>query len=127
MVQQIAKEILFRVEQVLRDDPAAVLAKQSAMLPRELEDSQVYFLQKIEHVRQTVGELQDLLQLAPVSLDIRERVATELMLFFVLIESYRPERMVESGWRPNDEIERILREKIESLSLDIINVRERLK
>jgi hypothetical protein len=97
------------------------------MLPREIEDSQAYFLQKIQHARNTLGELDVLLQLAHETIDVRELIRMELVMFFVLIENYRPERILESGWKPDEGTQRVIREKIESLGLDVLNVRERLK
>lgn len=126
-VQKLAGDILFRIEKLLHDDPAAVVDKNSAMLPREIEDSQAYFLQKIQHACNTIWELGDLLQLASERLDSRELVSTELIMLFVLVASYRPERILELGWKADDETQRVIREKIESLSLDVINMRERLK
>jgi hypothetical protein len=126
-VERLANDILSRIEQLLNDDPAALVDKRSAMLPREIEDRQAYFLQKIQHACNTMRELGDLLQLASERLDSRELVSTELMMLFVLITSYRPERILELGWKTDDETQRLIREKIESLSLDVINMRERLK
>jgi hypothetical protein len=127
VVQQLATGILFRIDQLLHDDPAAVVDKQSGMLPREIEDRQAYFLQKIQHARNTLGELDNLLQLTHETIDVRELIRMELVMFFVLIENYRPERILESGWKPDEGAQRVIREKIESLGLDVLNVRERLK
>lgn len=127
VLQRLAVNILSRIEQLLHDDPAVIVGKQSGTLPREIEDSQAYFLQKIQHARNTLRELDDLLQLTSETLDARELIRAELMVIFVLIESYRPERLLELGWKPGDEIQHIIREKIESLSLDVINMRERLR
>jgi hypothetical protein len=120
-------DILSRIEQLLHDDPAAIVDKQSGMLPREVEDSQAYFLQKIHHARTTLQELAALLQLTPEALDARALISTELMVLFVLIDSYRPERILESRWKAGEETQNVIREKIESLGLDVINMRERLK
>jgi hypothetical protein len=126
-VQRLATDILSRIEQLLHDDPEAIVDKQSGMLPREIEDSQAYFLQKIQHARTTLQELPALLQLTTEALDARALISTELMVLFVLIDSYRPERILESGWKAGEETQNVIREKIESLGLDVINMRERLK
>lgn len=126
-VQRLASEILSRIEQVLNDDPAVVVDTKSAMFPREIEDSQTYFLEKIQRVRDTLRELDALLHLAPEACDQRQLIRTELMVLFVLIESYRPERILESGWKLGEAIQQVLRTKIESLGIDVINMRERLK
>ena len=127
VAQRLATDILSRIEKVLHDDPAAILGKQPGMLPREIEDIQTYFLQKIQHARNTLRELADLLQLTSERLDESERISMELMVLFVLIENYRPERISESGWKPAEQVQQTLREKVESLGLDVINMRERLK
>lgn len=126
-VKQMTTDILSRIENLLHDDPAAIVGKRSGTLPREIEENQAYFLQKIRHVHGTLHELAELLRLTPEKPDSRELVITELMLLFVLIESYRPERILESGWKPSDEIQSAILGKIESIGLDIINMRERLK
>ena len=125
--QRLATDILSRIERILHDDPAAIVGRQSGMLPREIEDIQTYFLQKIQHARNTLQELADLLQLTSERLDEPELISMELMVLFVLIENYRPERILESGWKPAEEVQHTLREKVESLGLDVINMRERLK
>ncbi len=124
---QLATDILARIEQLLKDNPSAVVDKKCAMLPREIEDSQTYFLQKVQHARDTLRELEELLQMAPEVRDARELIRTELMFLFVLIDGYRPERIPGSGWRPDEETQHGVREKIESLGIDVINMRERLK
>lgn len=126
-VQRLATDILSHIEQLLHDDPAAIVSRQSGTLPREIEDKQTYFLQKIQHARNTLQELADLLELTSEKVDDRELISTELMMLFVLIENYRPERILESGWTPSEEGQHTIREKVESLGLDVINMRERLK
>ena len=126
-VQFLIAGALGRVEQILNDSPATVLDSKSTKLPREIEESQTYFLQKIQHLRDTLQELDDLLHLAPETCDPRELIRAELMVVFVLIDSYRPERVVESGWRPDGDVQNTIRRGIESLGLDVINMRERLK
>ena len=126
-VQRLAMDTLSRIEQLLNDDPAAIVGQQSGMLPREIEDKQTYLLRKIQHIRNTLQELADLFQLTPEKLADRELISTELMVLFVLIENYRLERVLESGWNPVEGIRHTLREKVESLGLDVINMRERLK
>jgi hypothetical protein len=120
-------DILSRFARMLQEDPASIVNPRSAMLPREIEDSQAYFLQKITHASQTLRELADLLQIPSATPDRRELVSTELMILFVLMESYQPERILESGWRLTEETQAGIRDKIESLRLDVINIRERLK
>jgi hypothetical protein len=126
-VDRLSTDILSRLATVLQDDPASVVNPRSAMLPREVEDGQAYFLQKVSHARQTLHELADLLQLSSATAAPRELISTELMILFVLLESYRPERILESGWKLSEETQVAIREKIESLRLDVINIRERLK
>jgi hypothetical protein len=121
-VDRLGTDILSRLATMLQDDPASIVNPRSVMLPREIEDGQAYFLQKVAHARQTLRELADLLQLSPGTL-----VRTELMILFVRMESYRPERISESGWKLGEETQARIREKIESLRLDVINIRERLK
>jgi hypothetical protein len=126
-VQRLATDILSRIEQLLHDRPTAIVSRQSGMLPREIEDKQTYFLQKIQHARATLQEFADLLRLTSEKVDDRELISTELMVLFVLIENYRPERILESGWNPREEVQQTIREKLESLGLDVIHMRERLK
>jgi hypothetical protein len=127
VLQRLTIDILSRIEQLLHDDPAAIVGKQAGMLPREIEDSQAYFLQKTQHARETLRALSDLLQLTPETPEARGLVSTELMLLFVLVESFRPQRIQELGWKPDQGIQDAIREKIEAFGLDIINMRERLK
>ena len=127
-IDRLAMEIVCRVEKVLQDTPEAILGKQSTtMLPAELADVQSYFLRKIAHARGTLQELSGLLPANPDALDLREEVNVELMILFVLIESYRPERIVESGFDTDEQMRQAIQNRIESLSLDLINLRERLK
>jgi len=126
-IDRLAMEIVSRVEKTLQETPKAILDKQSTMLPAELEDSQAYFLQKIAHARDTLQELSGLLPANPQGLDLREEITVELMILFVLIENYRPERMAESGFTTDEQMRRAIHNRIESLSLDLINMRERLK
>jgi hypothetical protein len=126
-VDRLSMDILSRFARMLQEDPASIVNPRSAMLPREIEDSQAYFLQKITHASQTLRELADLLQIPSATPDRRELVSTELMILFVLMESYQPERILESGWRLTEETQAGIRDKIESLRLDVINIRERLK
>jgi len=126
-VEWLAMDILSRIEKTVQENPAAVVDKRLTMLPRELEDSQAYFLQKIAHARTTLAELSRLLQTKSENSDLRERISVELMVVFVLVESYRPERMLELGWNPGEEVHQAVRDQIESLGLDVINIRERLK
>ena len=124
---QLATDVLARIEQLLKDNPSAVVDQKCAMLPREIEDSQTYFLQKVQHARDTLRELEELLQMTPEVRDPRELIRTELMFLFVLIDGYRPERILGSEWTPDEDIQHRIREKIESLGIDVINMRERLK
>jgi len=126
-VQRLVTDILSRIEQLLHDQPTAVVSRQSGMLPREIEDRQTYFLHKIQHARDTLQELADLFQVTSEKVDDRELISMELIVLFVLIENYRPERILESGWNPTEEVQHAIREKLESLGLDVINMRERLK
>ena len=126
-VEHLTTDILSRIEKLLQQDAAAIVGKQSAMLPREIEDSQAYFLEKTSHVRTTLREISTLLPGASETLDLRELVGAELLTLFVLIESYRPERITESGWNLGEETQEALRERIDVLSLDLINMRQRLK
>jgi hypothetical protein len=126
-VEWLAIDMLSRIEKTVQENPAAVVDKRLTMLPRELEDGQAYFLQKIAHARTTLAELSRLLQAKAENSDLRERISVELMVIFVLVESYRPERMLELGWNPGEEIRQAVRDRIESLGLDVINIRERLK
>jgi hypothetical protein len=127
VLQRLTIDILSRIEQLFHDDPAGIVGKQSGMLPREIEDTQAYFLQKTQHARDTLRALSELLQLTPEPPEARELVSTELMLLFVLVESFRPQRIQELGWKPDQQIQDAIREKIEAFGLDIINMRERLK
>jgi hypothetical protein len=120
-------EILSRIEQLLREDPATIVDKQSGMLPREIEDAQSYFLEKTQHARVTLQKIASSLQLPPEKPDARELVSTGLMVLYVLVESYRTERILELGGKPSEETQNAIRESIESLGLDVINMRERLK
>lgn len=126
-VEWLVMDMLSRIEKTVQENPAAVVDKRLTMLPRELEDSQAYFLQKIAHARTTLAELSRLLQTKSENSDLRERISVELMVVFVLVESYRPERMLELGWNPGEEVHQAVRDRIESLGLDVINIRERLK
>jgi hypothetical protein len=127
VLQLLTIDILSRIEQLFHDDPATIVGKQSGMLPREIEDTQAYFLQKTQHARDSLRALSELLQLTPEPPEARELVSTELMLLFVLVESFRPQRIQELGWKPDQQIQDEIREKIEAFGLDIINMRERLK
>lgn len=126
-VEWLAADILTRIEKAVHENPAAIIDKQSTMPPRELQESQAYFLQKIAHARQILRELSSLLGTRSENPELRERISVELMIFFVLIEGYRPERMLESGWNPGEDALEEVRARIESLGLDVINIRERLK
>lgn len=126
-VEWIAMDILSRIEKIVQENPAAIVDRLSTKLPRELADSQAYFLQKIAHARKMLNELSGLLQTRSENVELRERMSVELMIFFVLIESYRPERMLESGWNPGEEAREAVQDRIESIGLDVINIRERLK
>jgi hypothetical protein len=126
-IEWLAMDLLSRIERTLQENPAVVADRQSTMLPREVEDSQLYFLQKIAHARTMLSELKGLVQTKSEALDLREQISIELMVLFVLIEGYRPQRLLESGWNPDQGIQETLRERIELLGLDIINMRERLK
>jgi hypothetical protein len=127
VLQRLTIDILSRIEQLLHDDPAAIVGKQPGMLPREIEDSQAYFLQKTQRARDTLRTLSDLLHLTPEPPEARELVSTYLMLLFVLVESFRPECIQELGWKADQETQSAIRERIEAFGLDIINMRERLK
>ena len=127
VIQRLAADILSRIEQLLHDDPAAIVGKQSGMLPREIEDSQAYILQKTQHARDTLRALCQLFHLTPETPEARELVSTELMMLFVLVEGFHPERVSELGWTPDEQTRNAIRAKIEAFGLDIINMRERLK
>jgi hypothetical protein len=126
-IEWLAMDVLSRIERTLQENPAVVVDRQSTMLSREVEDTQLYFLQKIAHARTILSELKGLVQTKSDVRDLREQISIELMVLFVLIESYRPDRLLESGWNPGQGIQETLRERIELLGLDIINMRERLK
>lgn len=126
-IERLATEILSRVENLFHERPEVILTKQATMLPAELEDSKQYFLRKVGHARETLRELSNLLPADDQTPDLRGEVSVELMILFVLIDSFRPERMAESGCNLDEEVRQAIRERIESLSLDVINMRERLK
>jgi len=126
-IERLAMEILARVENRLQESPEAILTKQSTMLPTELDDNKQYFLKKIGRVRETLRELSNLVPLDSQTPDLRGEVGVELMVLFVLIESFRPERIAESGCSLDEGARTQIRERIESLGLDVINMRERLK
>ena len=126
-VERVALDILSRVQRILQENPAAIIDEQAAMLPRELEDQQSYFLEKIGRAQKTLKELTGLLLTGPENLVVREQISVELMVFFVLIDLFRTQRIRESGWDPGEGMEELIQQKVESLSLDVINMRERLK
>lgn len=126
-IDRLAMEIVSRVEKILLERPEAIVGKHSTLLPAELEDHKSYFLKKIAHARATLQELSGLLPGNPQPVDLREEVNVELMVLFVLIESYRPERMTESTCNVDEQTRHAIHDRIESLSLDVINMRERLK
>lgn len=126
-VQQVATDILSRIGKILEENPGAIVDKQTAMLPREQEDKQKYFLEKIARAHRTLNELAGLLQTTSQGASPHDQIREELKVLFVLIESFRPERMVESGLDPGERVQEAIRERVQSLALDIINMRERLK
>ncbi len=126
-IKLVAMDLLSHMEKTLQQNPAAIVGKQTNMLPRERQDKQAYFLEKITHARKTLNELMDLLPAKTEDPAIHEQISAELMVFFALIESFRPQRMLESGWNPGEVAQAAIREKVESLVLDVVNMRERLK
>lgn len=126
-VQRLATDLLSRLDQLIQDDARAVVSKPLAMLPREIEDNQTYFLQKIHHARDTLLALGDVLQLTRDTAPQPGLISIELAMLFVLIENYRPERLLESGWNLTEEERQTIRERFDSINLDIFNMRERLK
>ncbi len=126
-VDRLASDIVSKVETTLTENPGVILNRSSTNLPREVEDRQAYFLEKVSHVRRILSDLAELLELTSAAADDRELLKGELAMLFVLIQSYRPEYMSESGWHPSHDVRTAVEEKVESLSLDIINLRERLK
>lgn len=127
VIQQLAEEILLRIEQLLHQDPAVVLAKKTGVIPREIEDTQDYFLQKVRRIRKSLTELREQFEQHSEPLDRRELIRVELMVLMVLVESYRPERITEAGLKLDEQAREVISERIESLALDILNMRERLK
>jgi hypothetical protein len=125
--EKLADEILVRLERLLREDPAAIVDKQTGMLPREVQEKQAYFLEKIVHAENTLRELARVVPRTDQAADPRQLVSTELMLFFVLVEAFRPERFTEAGFKLDERTRSTISEKIDSLVLDIFNMRERLK
>lgn len=123
----LAMDILDRIENTVQQNPNALMVDRLSMPPCELQERQEYLLQKIAHARKTLNELSTLLQTRSETPDIRERIKIELMIFFVLIENYRPETINEPGWKPGAGVLEAIRERIESLQLDVINFRERLR
>lgn len=124
-VDRLSGDILSKVETSLRENPAGVL--NASCLPREVEDRQAYFFEKISHARGILGDLAELLKLGSAASDDRELLKAELAMLFALVQSYQPEHIQESGWNPSEDIRAAVHEKLESLTLDIINLRERLK
>jgi len=118
----LAGKTLERVEELL-----GRRSESWRLSPCEIEEWQRYFLVKLQHARGILREMADLLPTSVELPDNRELISTELMVLFILAENCRPERMLESGWKPDEEMQQSIREKIESLGLDIINMRERLK
>lgn len=125
--ERVASDILARLATTVREDPAAIADNHATMLPREIEDQQTYFLGKIAHIQETLKELGGLLPSSSREATVREQISIELMVLFVLIDCFRPERLRESGWNPDAGVEEVIRERVESLVLDVINIRERLK
>ena len=77
--------------------------------------------------QEVLKELGGLLPSSSREATVREQISIELMVLFVLIDCFRPERLRESGWNPDAGVEEVIRERVESLVLDVINIRERLK
>ncbi|HTZ82358.1 MAG TPA: hypothetical protein VMB66_04165 [Candidatus Acidoferrales bacterium] len=123
----LAMDILDRIENTVQQNPSALMVNRLSMLPRELQEGQEYLLQKVAHARKMLNELSTLLQTRSEIPDVRERIKIELMIFFVLIANYRPETINEPRWKPGADVLEAIRERIESLNLDVINIRERLK
>ncbi len=126
-VEWLAMDILDRIQRLVQQNPAALMANRLAMLPRELQEGQQYLIEKISRARKTLNELSVLVRTRSETPDLRERVSIELMIFFVLIENYRPETIKEPRWKPGAGVFDAIRARIESLQLDVINIRERLK
>jgi len=126
-VHQLAMEILSRFERTVQEDPKSLLNSQCALLPREIEDSKAYFVQKITHAREVLTELASFVGIRSEGIDQRDLIKTELMLLFVLVESYRPERISEFEGKLGEDVQSQIRQLVESLHLDVINIRERLK
>lgn len=123
---RVATDVLSRIEKTLRDNPSAVAGTKTQMLSRELEDKHAYFLEKTATAQKTLNEIASLLPTASEDIALHEQIALELMSFLVVIESFRPRRVHESGWDPGVS-EDAIRAKLDSLVLDAINMRERLK
>lgn len=126
-MQQLVKEILVRIEVYFRDDPLAIVDRQEGAQPREIEDAQSYFLEKIGHARETMREMAELLRLPGGSAEKRELIRGELMALFVLVESLRPSQDSERGPDAGEETMRSIYMAIDALGLDVINLRQRLK
>jgi hypothetical protein len=126
-VERVAADLLSRVDKILREDPAAIADRYGTMLPRELEDRQAYFLEQAASAQRMLNELASLLPRDLVGSSPRDQIGVELMLLFVLIECFRPERLQESGWAPDLEVQDAIREKLDRLALVVVNMRQRLK
>ena len=126
-VERVATDILSRIEKILRENPTAISDTRATMLPHELEDKQAYFLERIAHTRKTLAELAGLLSTGSQEAPLHEQISAELMAFFVLIECFRPHRIRASGWTQSEAAEVAIRESVESLVLDVVSMRERLR
>jgi hypothetical protein len=126
-VLQLATDIIARMEQRFREDPLAIVEQQAGTQPREIEEAQSYFKEKMEHIRESLRELADLLRLSPDAAEKPDLIRGELLAFFVLVESLRPARDAEAGPNVGEASGRLLCQAFDSLSLDVINLRQRLK
>jgi len=126
-VLQLATELLAQIEQHFQDDPLAIVDRQEGAQPREIEDARSYFLEKIEHARETLREMVDLVRPPTGPPDKRELIRSELMALFVLVESLRPSHLSEAVTHAGDETGQSIYKAIDALGLDVINLRQRLK
>lgn len=124
-VRYVLEEGLSRVERLI--DGGCFLNTNRQLEKLEFDDERQFFIQKLTAIRQSLQLMADRLEL-PASFPENKRVLqVELFALTVIVEGARANHLVTGDSAFDQKVREVLADSIENITLDLLNLRARVK
>lgn len=93
----------------------------------EIDDTRDYFLKKLRNIRSNLQHMAEQLDLSAALPETREILHLELLALLVLVEGSRAPQIAAGDGEFDRKVREVLRNTIEDVALDLLNLRARVK